>query len=147
LPTNSRTSKTYYGLVAAEVQNETVKHFEGPQPDEEQRTLEDTAGIPTGVSFDIHKQIELRRAKERALARDNLTPEKPHVRQYVQVNVLPGRDNLPPPPPDNLVRDAPDNLGQIVRGTRSTISAQNMIFVAATSAPNTMSPQKRQSQH
>jgi hypothetical protein len=40
------------GLVAAEVQNETVKHFEGPQPDEEQRTLEDTAGIPTGVSFD-----------------------------------------------------------------------------------------------
>jgi hypothetical protein len=38
------------GLVAAEVQAETVKHFEGPQPDDEQRTLEDTAGIPTGVS-------------------------------------------------------------------------------------------------
>jgi hypothetical protein len=99
------------GLVAAEVQNETVKHFEGPQPDEEQRTLEDTAGIPTGVSFDIHKQIELRRAKERAAAPVNLTKETPPVRQYVQVNVLPGRDNPTPlpPPPDNMVKDAPDN--------------------------------------
>jgi hypothetical protein len=97
------------GLVAAEVQNETVKHFEGPQPDEEQRTLEETAGIPTGVSFDIHKQIELRRAKERAAAPVTLTKETPPVRQYVQVNVLPGRDNLPPPPPDNLIKDAPDN--------------------------------------
>jgi hypothetical protein len=27
----------------------------------------------------------------------------------VQVNVLPGRDNLPPPPPDNLIKDAPDD--------------------------------------
>jgi hypothetical protein len=97
------------GLVAAEVQNETVKHFEGPQPDEEQRTLEDTAGIPTGVSFDIHKQIELRRAKERAATPVTLTKETPPVRQYVQVNVLPGRDNLPPPPPDNLIKDTPDN--------------------------------------
>jgi hypothetical protein len=67
------------------------------------------AGIPTGVSFDIHKQIELRRAKERAAAPVNLAPDKPHVRQYVQVNVLPARDNLPPPPPDNPVKDAPDN--------------------------------------
>jgi hypothetical protein len=33
------------GLVAAEVQTETVEHFAGPQPDEERRTLEDTAGI------------------------------------------------------------------------------------------------------
>ena len=97
------------GLVAAEVQNETVKHFEGPQQGEEQRTLEDTAGIPTGVSFDIHKQIELRRAKERAAAPDNLVPEKPHVRQYVQVNVVTAPDKLTPPSPDNLGKDAPDN--------------------------------------
>jgi hypothetical protein len=97
------------GLVAAEVQNETVKHFEGPQPDEEQRTLEDTAGIPTGVSFDIHKQIELRRAKERAAAPVTLSKETPPVRQYVQVNVLPVRDNPAPlpPSPDNMVKDAP----------------------------------------
>jgi hypothetical protein len=74
------------GLVAAEVQTETVKNFEGPQPDEERRTLEDTAGIPTGVAFDIHNQIELRRAK-RAASPDNLAPEAP----------------------DNLVKDAPDN--------------------------------------
>lgn len=51
------------GLVASQVASETVEHFTGPQPDEQQRTLQDTAGIPTGVAFDIHKQIELRRAK------------------------------------------------------------------------------------
>ena len=95
--------------IAAEVQNETVKHFEGPQPDEKQRTLEDTAGIPTGVAFDIHRQIELRRAKERAAAPVNLTMETSPVRRYVQVNVLPSRDNLPTPPPDNLIKDAPDS--------------------------------------
>jgi len=65
------------GLVAAEVQNETVKHFEGPQPDEEQRTLQDTAGIPTGVAFDIHKQIEMLRAKQRTSAPDNLAEDAP----------------------------------------------------------------------
>jgi len=95
--------------IAAEVQNETVKHFEGPQPDEKQRTLEDTAGIPTGVSFDIHKQTELRRAKERAAAPVTLTKETPPVRQYVQVNVLSGRDNLPPQTPDNLINGVPYN--------------------------------------
>jgi hypothetical protein len=52
------------GLVAAEVQTETVEHFAGPQGDEESRTLEDTAGIPTGVAFDIHRQIETRRAQQ-----------------------------------------------------------------------------------
>jgi hypothetical protein len=68
-----------------------------------------TAGIPTGVAFDIHKQIELRRAKERAAAPDNLAPDKPHVRQYVQVNVVTAPDKLTPPSPDNLGKDAPDN--------------------------------------
>jgi hypothetical protein len=101
------------GLVASEVQAETVKHFEGPQPGEEQRTLEETAGIPTGVAFDIHRQIELRRAKEKAAAPVTLTKETPPVRQYVQVNVMPARDNpppLPPPvPPDNMVKDEPQN--------------------------------------
>ena len=69
-----------------------MEHFAGPQPQEVQRTLEETAGIPTGVAFDIHRQIELRRAKERAAAPVTLTKETPPVRQYVQVNVLPGRD-------------------------------------------------------
>jgi hypothetical protein len=58
----------------------------------------------SGVLFNIHKKIELRRARERAAA-----PDKPHVRQYAQVNVLPARDNLAPPPRDNLMKDAPDN--------------------------------------
>jgi hypothetical protein len=51
------------------------------------------------------------RAKERAAAPVNLTKETPPVRQYVQVNVLPARDNPPPlpPAPDNMVKDAPDD--------------------------------------
>jgi len=59
---------------AAEVQEEVVKHFEGGAQ-EELRTLEETAGIPTGLAPDIHKQIELRRAKQRKPAPDNLAPE------------------------------------------------------------------------
>ena len=38
------------------------------------------------MSFDLHNQIELWRAK-RAAAPENLAPEKLHVRQFVQVNV------------------------------------------------------------
>ena len=68
---------TLDGLIAAEVQAETVKHFEGAQPEERQRTLEDTAGIPTGLAPDIHKQVELRRAKQRTPAPDNLAAETP----------------------------------------------------------------------
>jgi len=45
------------------------------------------AAIPTGVVFDLHKQIEPWRTKRAA---------------------APGK--LAPRPPDNLVRDAPDNL-------------------------------------
>lgn len=59
------------GLVAAEVQSETAKHFDGPQADQKPKTLEETAGIPTGVAPDIHRQVELRKAK-RAAAPDNL---------------------------------------------------------------------------
>ena len=51
------------GLVAAEVQVETVKHFEGSQTSEQERSIQDTAGIPTGVAFDIQREIETRRAK------------------------------------------------------------------------------------
>jgi hypothetical protein len=62
------------GLVAAEIQSETAKHFEGPQADQKQMQLEDTAGIPTGIAPDIHRQVELRKAK-RAAAPDNLATE------------------------------------------------------------------------
>jgi len=72
----NRDLDTLDGLVAAEVQAETVKHFEGKQP-EEQRSIEETAGIPTGLAPDIHRQVELRRAKQRKPAPDNLAPEAP----------------------------------------------------------------------
>lgn len=64
------------GLVAAEVQSETAKHFEGPQADQKQMELEETAGIPTGVAPDIHRQVEFRKAK-RAAAPDNLAKDVP----------------------------------------------------------------------
>jgi hypothetical protein len=75
----NRDLDTLDGLVAAEVQAETVKHFEGKQP-EEQRSIEETAGIPTGLAPDIHRQVELRRAKQRKPAPDNLAPETPESR-------------------------------------------------------------------
>jgi hypothetical protein len=62
------------GLVAAEVQSEVAQHYDGPQADQKQMQLEQTAGIPTGVAPDIHRQVELRKAK-RAAAPDNLVTE------------------------------------------------------------------------
>jgi hypothetical protein len=59
-------------IILAEVQSETVDRFTGPQPSEVERTLEETAGIPTGVSLDIRKQIETRRVKQRKSTPDNL---------------------------------------------------------------------------
>ena len=56
---------------------QTAKHFEGPQADQKQMQLEETAGIPTGLAPDIHRQVELRRAKQRKPAPDNLAPETP----------------------------------------------------------------------
>jgi hypothetical protein len=38
------------GLVTAEFQSSTAKHFEGPQADQKQMQLEETAGIPTGIA-------------------------------------------------------------------------------------------------
>ena len=67
------------GLISAEVQGETAKFFDGPQPGEKQRTLEDTAGIPTGVAPDIHRQVEIRRAKLAKAPPDNLVAETPEA--------------------------------------------------------------------
>ena len=63
-----------FGLVAAKIQSETAQHFEGPQADQKQMQLQDTAGIPTGVAPDIHRQVGLRKAK-RTAAPDNLATE------------------------------------------------------------------------
>jgi hypothetical protein len=61
-------------LITSEVQGETVEHFDGAQPGDKQRTLEETAGIPTGIAPDVSKQIEARRAKQRKSPPDNLVP-------------------------------------------------------------------------
>jgi len=63
-------------------------------------------GIPTGVAFDIHRQIEKRRAQQ-AVTPDKFTRET--CRQFVQVNVVAAPEKLAPPSPDNLVKDVPDN--------------------------------------
>jgi hypothetical protein len=72
------------GMFVSEIQAEVVDHFSQKQPEERRLTLEETAGIPTGLAPDIHKQIELRRAKHAAaqivvlpkpIAPDNLAPE------------------------------------------------------------------------
>jgi hypothetical protein len=64
---------TLDGLVNSEVQEENVKHFQQAQPNQKPRSIEDTAGIPTGIAPDIEKQVALRKAK-RQPPPDNLAP-------------------------------------------------------------------------
>ena len=96
------------GLVAAEVQTETVEHFAGPQPDEDRRTLEETAGIPTGVAYDIHRQIETRRAQQ-AMRPEKYSPAIP-IGQPMAGTAMVAQGKLAAPPPDNMAKDAPDDL-------------------------------------
>jgi hypothetical protein len=70
---------TLDGMVASELQEETVKFFEGKQPEEQQRSLEDTAGFPTGLAPDIHRQVELRRVKREQAGHDK-APGSPDSR-------------------------------------------------------------------
>ena len=71
------------GLISSEIQVESVKHFDGPQPDQKALALEDTAGIPTGVAPDIHKQVSIRKAKL-VKAPDNLVAETKEWTQSTQ---------------------------------------------------------------
>jgi hypothetical protein len=66
-------------MVSAEVQAETSKFFADGGTPENQPTIEDRAGIPTGLAPDIAKQVESRRAK-RPPPPDNLAPETPASR-------------------------------------------------------------------
>jgi hypothetical protein len=62
-------------LVESEIHAENVKHFDDKgEAGEEQRSLEDNAGIPTGLGADIQKQIQVRRANLNAM-KDNLAPD------------------------------------------------------------------------
>jgi hypothetical protein len=64
------------GLIASEVQAETAARFSGTNPDDRQREIEETAGIPTGVAPDLHRQVEIRKAK-RVAALEKLVVELP----------------------------------------------------------------------
>lgn len=55
---------TLDGLVDSEVQGENVQHFEGAQPEQKQRSLEETAGIPTGIAPELEVQIQKRRKRK-----------------------------------------------------------------------------------
>jgi hypothetical protein len=68
--------------------------------------LKTKPSIPTGVAFDIHRQIEKRRAQQ-AVRPERLSPETP-ITRVVQVNVVAPQDKLAAPP-DNMVKDEPDN--------------------------------------
>ena len=99
------------GMIAAEVQGETVEHFSGEQPEAKERTIEETEGIPTGVAFDIQRQIEHHRAKQ--TADDEKAKTEAFVRQVQQVktaaaaiprDITPAVVQLAPTAPDNLAQ-------------------------------------------
>lgn len=100
------------GLLAAEVNEESVKHFQQAQPADKARALEETAGIPTGVAPDIEALVA-RRQEEYAAAHpapgpDNLAQEEPAPAaplQPVTQTVQPPAQETPPQKPQ-----APDNL-------------------------------------
>jgi hypothetical protein len=102
-------------MIAAEVQTETVEHFSGEQPEAKERSIEETGGIPTGVAFDIQRQIERHRAKQ--TADDEKAKAEAFVRQVQQVKTAAAampRDitpavaqQLPPTAPDNLAPETP----------------------------------------
>lgn len=65
-------------LFSSEVQAELVEIYDGAQmADQPPPTVIQTAGIPTGMSQDIAKQIALRRAKQRKAAPNNLAAASP----------------------------------------------------------------------
>ena len=106
------------GLIASEVQGETVKHFQQAQPEDKVRSIDDTAGIPTGVAPDIERLVAQRQAEFNAAyaaskAPDNLaTDTPPPAAPFTPAS--PGTPPLDAPPspqpskgPDNLASDEP----------------------------------------
>ena len=89
-----------------------MEHFAGEQPEAKERSIEETGGIPTGVAFDLHRQIEKLRAKQ--TAEQEKSQADAFVRQVEQIKVAaaamprditPAVAELAPPKPA-----APDNL-------------------------------------
>jgi hypothetical protein len=75
------------GMSVSKAQAALVKFFEGQGPQDRQLTVEDTAGVPTGLAPDIHRRVEILRAEQAAAAQKALP--------------------TPPLPPDNMVIEAP----------------------------------------
>jgi hypothetical protein len=98
------------GLIAAEVQGETVEYFSGEQPEAKERGIQETGGIPTGVAFDIHRQIEQRRARQ--AAEEEKSKAEALLRQVAQVKMAAGvtPKDITPPATQLPPRSAPDNL-------------------------------------
>ena len=98
---------TLDGLIAAEVQEETVKHFQQAQPTDKVRSMEATAGIPTGIAPDIDALLAKRQAEFAAAhpAPDNLVKEEPPT--AAPAVPAPAAPSVPKPPaaPDNLASE------------------------------------------
>jgi hypothetical protein len=103
------------GMIAAEVQGETVEYFSGEQPEQRERTIQETSGIPTGVAFDLHRQIEKLRAKQ--TAQEEKSSAEAFVRHVEKIkvaasampkNITPTVVQLPPTAPDNLAPETPE---------------------------------------
>ena len=98
---------TLDGLIAAEVQQETVKHFQQAQPTDKVRSMEATAGIPTGIAPDIDALLAKRQAEFAAAhpAPDNLAKEEPPT--VAPAAPAPPAPSIPKPPaaPDNLAAE------------------------------------------
>jgi len=54
---------TLDSLIESEIQTETVEHFEGAAPE---RSIKQTAGIPTGAGADLEARIKERKARAKA---------------------------------------------------------------------------------
>jgi len=59
------------------------------------------------VAYDIHRQIEKRRAQQ-AMRPEKMSPDIP-LAWIVQVSMVTPQDKLPAPPPDNMAKDGPDD--------------------------------------
>ena len=112
----NRDLDTLDGLIAAEVQGETVKHFQQAQPEDKIRSIDDTAGIPTGVAPDIERLVAQRQAEFNAAyaaskAPDNLATDTPSVPAKPMGPAAAALEAPVPPQgpkgPDNLAPEEP----------------------------------------
>lgn len=106
---------TLDGLIVSEVQAETMRFFQNsPQPERIPPRIEETAGIPTGMAPDIHRQVQLRKARL-ADAPDNVQAPSsqaegtPPMQGATAATQTPDSEMSPRKkpivPPDNLAKD------------------------------------------